>query len=260
MDCFTKLLGWSTLNLSVVDSSVLVSLAVLFWFRVFVFLFCLFAYISHFVDDGTDSAIDAASWFKFITHWNSVNMCVYFGLAAWFTLRAAKDPSRSLQPLSHHKVGCFLHFMSELTYLTGWFVSILYWAAIYRGPAESPKGYFAFLDVCMHGLPALFTGVDLFLGNTVLVQFHLWMMYLYFFVYLAVNAAVTVLTEPIYTIMTYETASTVIWIVVSCVLVLVIWLGLYLGIRLRTRCCSRRRARSIVVFSKDGKLGVDPVV
>jgi len=240
------------MNHSVIDSSVSVSLSALFFYRLFVFLFCFYAYLSHFIGSNTESFVDAMTWFEYLTHWDAVNMCIYFGLASGFTLAAIKDPNRSLTPLSSSKLGCFVHFMYELTGLTAWFVSILYWAALYPVDPDPPQGYFAFLNVCMHGLPALWVLVDIFLGSGVQVQFHLWMIYVYLIVYLIVNALITVDTSvPIYSILTFRNATTAIWVVISLVLVAVVWLLNYLCIRLRARCCSRNRAHSVVVFSKD---------
>jgi len=256
MECFVNLLGWNTMSYSVIDSSLLVSPSVLFFFRLFVFLFCLFAYVSHFTDQSWDF-FDSISWFKYLTHWDSLNMGIYFGLASWVTLQSIKDPTRSLVILSSSKLGCFVHFMFELTAVTAWFVSILYWAALFPIDDNPPQGYWAFINVCMHGLPALFMLLDVILGCGVLVQFHLWMIYLYLIVYLFVNAGVTVGTNsPIYAIMTFKNVSTVIWVVIALALVAAVWFLNYLFIRARTRCCGRKRTNSVVVFSKDAKPGV----
>jgi len=261
MECFVKLLGWTTMSHSVIDSSLLVSPSVLFFFRLFVFLFCLYAYVSHFIGSNTTSFVDAVSWFEYLTHWDSVNMCIYFGLASWVTLQSIKDPARSLTLLSASKFGCFVQFMFELTAVTAWFVSILYWSALYPVDPNPPEGYWAFINVCMHGLPAFWMGVEVFLGCGVLVQFHLWMIYVYFIVYLFVNAGITVSTmDPIYSILTFESTTSVIWIVIALFLVVAVWLLNYLLIRGRTRCCSRNRSRSVVVFSKDAKPAAASIV
>jgi len=242
------------MNLSVVDSSLMVSMNWLFYYRLFVFLFSTYAYISHFIGTNTSDIVDALSWFKFLTHWDSMNICIYFGLSCWLTLLAIKDPARSTSPLISSKLACFVHFMFELTNITAWFVSILYWTALYPIEVDPPQGYWFFINLCMHGLPALWVTIDVFIGCGVLVQFHLWMMYSYMFVYLIVNAIITVTTmDPIYAILTYKNATSVLWLGISLVLVLAIWGLTYLLIRLRTRCCSRNRARSVVVFSKDAK-------
>jgi len=252
-ECFVNLLGWNTMTRSVIDSSVLVSQNVLFFFRLFVFLFCMFAYISHFTD-ASDDILDSATWFEYLTHWDAINVAAYFGFASLATLQSIKDPAISLTLLSTSTFGCFLHFTFELTAVSSWFVSILYWAALYPVEAVHAQGYWAFINVCMHGLPALWMMLDVFLGCGVLVQFHLWMIYIYFIVYLIVNAIITVDTmTPIYAILTYQSSTSVVWIVISLVLIAAVWLMNYLFIRARTRCCSRNRSKSVVVFSKDAK-------
>lgn len=262
LDCFVKLLGWTTMSYSVIDSSLLVSPSALFFFRLFVFLFCLYAYISHFVS-ASDNILDAVSWFEYLTHWDSCNMCIYFGLASWLTLQSIKDPSRSLTMLSSSKIACFTQFMFELTAVSAWLVSILYWTALYPVDPNPPQGYFAFINVCMHGLPAIWMLIEVFVGAQVLVQFHLWMLFIYFFAYLGVNAWIVLTTGvPIYSILTFKSTGSVTWSVIALVGVLVLWLLNYLFVRARERCCSsRQRSRSVVVFSKDAKPAADaPVV
>jgi hypothetical protein len=240
------------MNHSVIDSSFVVSTNGLYYCRLFMFLFCTFTYVSDFVSESTDSAHDAADWFKYLTHWSAMNLIIYFGLASWYSLAAIKNPSRSTLALSSSKLACFVHFMFELSSVTAWFVSILYWTALYPIEKNPPQGYFYFLNVCKHGVPALFMAVDLFLGSGVLVQFHLSMVYAYFIAYLIVNAIYTTSTlNPIYDILTYQDEPTVVWVAISLALVVLIWGLTYLLIRLRTRCCTRNRAKSVVVFSKD---------
>jgi len=240
------------MNHTVVDSSAWLWHSALFFFRLFVCLFCLFSYLSHFIDDSTSDVVDALGWFQFLTHWDNVNMVIYFGLGSCMTLAAIRNPARSTMPLASSKLGCFVHFMFELTGTTSWFVSILYWAALYPVDDNPPRDYWAFVNVVMHGLPALFMLMEVFLGMGVQVQFHLSIVYAYFITYLFVNAGITVgANHVVYSIMTYKTSATAMWMAISLALIGLCWFLNYLCIRFRARCCTRNRAKSVVVFSKD---------
>jgi len=243
---------WESLNLSVVACSQSVSEPVLFGWRLMACLYANYCTISHFLEFGTNEEVrNALHWFVYLTHWNALNVMIYVNLALVVTVLVHKDPPSAAAPLLSSKLGILSHLFFELSSLTATVVALLYWVALYPTENPHPQEYDAFLNVTVHGIYALMMLVELFLSSQVLVQFHLIGMLFYTLAYLIVNAIETLLDRPVYNILTYKSPVTVMWIAIAFGLMLFWWLVVYLLIRLRARLCSRKRALSVVVFSKE---------
>jgi len=160
-------------------------------------------------------------------------MVIYFGSVCWLTLDAARDPGRPATRLSSSKLGCFAHFMFELGSNTAWFVSLMYWVGLYPNTTDHPVGVLSFFNIELHGIPILWVLLDAVLSNQYLVHFHLILVGVYYALYLCVNAAATILDENVYTIITYRTPTTGIWLAICLGLVLLLWLLTWCVIRVR---------------------------
>lgn len=172
----------------------------LFIFRVFSLLWMVTHWVLVIYDSGYPDFI--GNFFKFMTWWGMQFTIVFFAWALFWGAQQAAF-SRHFSSYNH------LMFTNNL------FVTIFYFAVLYSPKTFSLSEY---LSIVNHSMPFVLTLVETLLNNSVFYWYSYFKYFAVYPLYLIFNMAFTLLDEPVYNVMDYESVETVIYILLSIVL------------------------------------------